>query len=326
MHINKLDDSKYKESSEESSLPRLRGRLLQSCRAHCLSSKAQTCCGQPVLPLVFLSLLLTVLFKISFWGGRMRREREREGGERNKAGRGEKKQIRELPPLPTAPERESCEEEPRAPAEACGAFSGRPPRGLAAVSRPAPGLRRPCAGPRRGPRGSPNRGEAAPSLPLRARGEAGTGAPGKMRPRGGGAAAESRGRAAPGCRRAGLEAGRGSPPPLTASRPAAARSSRRAPRPPAARLGPRGRPRCTELGCAVGVRPGTGWDGTPAPQLGPPRGRRRAASPPRPVAARGGALTSSFFLFSSFTSVFLISALKASASPFWSSFASRSMR
>lgn len=88
MHINKLDDSKYKESSEESSLPRLRGRLLQSCRAHCLSSKAQTCCGQPVLPLVFLSLLLTVLFKISFWGDRMRRERKREreteGGEEKK--------------------------------------------------------------------------------------------------------------------------------------------------------------------------------------------------------------------------------------------------
>lgn len=34
---------------------------------HCLSSRAQTCCGQPVRPLVFLSLLLTVLFKISFW-------------------------------------------------------------------------------------------------------------------------------------------------------------------------------------------------------------------------------------------------------------------
>lgn len=85
LHINKLDDSKYKESSEESSLPRLRGRLLQSCRAHCLSSKAQTCCGQPVLPLVFLSLLLTVLFKISFWGDRTRGEKQE--------GRREKKKL-----------------------------------------------------------------------------------------------------------------------------------------------------------------------------------------------------------------------------------------
>lgn len=31
-----------------------------------MSSKAQTCCGQPVLPLVFLSLLLAVFFKTSF--------------------------------------------------------------------------------------------------------------------------------------------------------------------------------------------------------------------------------------------------------------------
>lgn len=91
LHINKLDDSKYKESSEESSLPRLRGRLLQSCRAHCLSSKAQTCCGQPVLPLVFLSLLLTVLFKISFWGDRMR-------GEKQKGEKREKK-VRYIPSL-----------------------------------------------------------------------------------------------------------------------------------------------------------------------------------------------------------------------------------
>lgn len=81
------------ESSEESSLPRLRGRLLQSCRAHCLSSKAQTCCGQPVLPLVFLSLLLTVLFKISFWGDRMRGEREKQKGERRE------KKVRYIPPL-----------------------------------------------------------------------------------------------------------------------------------------------------------------------------------------------------------------------------------
>lgn len=43
---------------------------------HCLSSRAQTCCGQPVRPLVFLSLLLTVLFKISFWAER------RGGGEK----------------------------------------------------------------------------------------------------------------------------------------------------------------------------------------------------------------------------------------------------
>lgn len=93
MHINKLDDSKYKESSEESSLPRLRGRLLQSCRAHCLSSKAQTCCGQPVLPLVFLSLLLTVLFKISFWGDRMRRNRE--GRERGREGEKQSRERRE---------------------------------------------------------------------------------------------------------------------------------------------------------------------------------------------------------------------------------------
>lgn len=40
---------------------------------HCLSSRAQTCCGQPVRPLVFLSLLLTVLFKISFWAEERRR-------------------------------------------------------------------------------------------------------------------------------------------------------------------------------------------------------------------------------------------------------------
>lgn len=93
LHINKLDYSKYKESSEESSLPRLRGRLLQSCRAHCLSSKAQTCCGQPVLPLVFLSLLLTVLFKISFWGDRIRGEREKQKGERRE------KKVRYIPPL-----------------------------------------------------------------------------------------------------------------------------------------------------------------------------------------------------------------------------------
>lgn len=91
MHINKPDDSKYKESSEESSLPRLRGRLLQSCRAHCLSSKAQTCCGQPVLPLVFLSLLLTVLFKISFWGDRMRRKRKREREKKKKKRKGERR-------------------------------------------------------------------------------------------------------------------------------------------------------------------------------------------------------------------------------------------
>lgn len=40
---------------------------------HCLSSRAQTCCGQPVRPLVFLSLLLTVLFKISFWAEERRK-------------------------------------------------------------------------------------------------------------------------------------------------------------------------------------------------------------------------------------------------------------
>ena len=49
-------------------------------------------------------------------------------------------------------------------------------------------------------------------------------------------------------------------------------------------------------------------------------------APPHPTALCRLVLTSSFFLFSSFTSVFLISALKASASPFWSSLASRSMR
>ena len=52
----------------------------------------------------------------------------------------------------------------------------------------------------------------------------------------------------------------------------------------------------------------------------------RIPAPPHPTALCRLVLTSSFFLFSSFTSVFLISALKASASPFWSSLASRSMR
>lgn len=136
MHINKPDDSKYKESSEESSLPRLRGRLLQSCRAHCLSSKAQTCCGQPVLPLVFLSLLLTVLFKISFWGDRMRRKRKREREQKKKKGRGRgEKKVRDIPPRSRpplrCPERET-NEETRASAEACRDKAGRPPRGLAA--------------------------------------------------------------------------------------------------------------------------------------------------------------------------------------------------
>lgn len=173
MHINKPDDSKYKESSEESSLPRLRGRLLQSCRAHCLSSKAQTCCGQPVLPLVFLSLLLTVLFKISFWGDRMRRKRKREREQKKKKEGGEEKKRLEIF-LP-------------APGRLCAAPRGKPTRRRGPPPRPAGTKRAGLRGvsPRAKPPPSPAEAEprSAPARPpcrgrtpaLRARG-AGLGA------------------------------------------------------------------------------------------------------------------------------------------------------
>lgn len=152
MHINKPDDSKCKKSSERSAgacpgrwaCAGLRApahpRSAAAPPAHCLSSSAHTCCGQPVRPLVFLSLLLTVLFKISFWAeGRRGREKRRQ-------------KLRERPgprPPPTSQDRRrerarkgqegrGFKSEPlREAAKSCAALAGSP--GLRARHAQLPG-------------------------------------------------------------------------------------------------------------------------------------------------------------------------------------------